>query len=237
MRSQVVAVSSRVARLEKKCEDMANIDDVMGLSIEVSRLKKTLGDRVSGVEQEVRKGVAVNMIPDGLVGYWTRKCGGNVHEKGVITGTASCRDRPGCEAKNAVELGTKSYFCSRDKPNSWICYQFKSNVIPTSYSIRTHDGRYPKSWVLEFSGSGANGPWQVVDQHTNNEDLNAPYVTHEFRLTSSPGFSTCFVRLRQTGPNHDGDNSLCLNSFEVFGTCVPKLPNRFGMFPGMVMGY
>jgi hypothetical protein len=29
--------------------------------------------------------------------------------------------------------------------------------------------------------------------------------------------SFCRIRLRQTGPNHEGDNFLALTAFEVFG--------------------
>ena len=122
---QVVAVSSRVARLEKDVGDRASIDDLRTLSEEVARLKKTIVSRVSEVEKNVSKGdhqslsdiiegksekldVVVNMIPKKAPVYSTRLCDGNVREKGVIKVTPSCPDCESDEAKNTVVLGANS---------------------------------------------------------------------------------------------------------------------------------
>ena len=157
----------------------------------------------------------------GIIAHLTSECGGNVHEKGVVEVTASSCHSGG--AKCVAELGTGSFFYSENEKDSWIRYDFKDRrVAPTSYSIRTDNGlSHPKSWVLEVSNDGREGSWEVVDRRENNSSLNGKYLTGNFKINPSPITCFRFVRLRQTGPNHRGDNSLYLNSLELFGTLSP----------------
>ena len=210
--------------------------------------ERILGDRVSDVEKKAteaelvlrdeiqgefkRLNAAVEMIPwhhkntlydpatplQGIIAYLTNKYGGNVHEKNAVEVTASsCCN--GDRAQNVVELGTNSFFCSNNEPNSWIRYDFKERrVALTSYSIRTECGYYPKSWVLEVSNDGSDESWEVVDSRGENEDLNATHVTCNFTISARPGGGFRFVRLRQTGKNHGGYDYLDLTSLELFGT-------------------
>ena len=242
---RVASVSERLARAEREVRERAGVREVELVSEEVSRLKE--GERklkkcISGVlkkaeeservlrdevQGEIRRldGV-VTLLADpwnGIIARLAHECGGNVHEKGVVEVTAS-----GCcdgffEAKYAVELGTDSFFYSNSDPNSWICYDFKGRrVAPASYSIRTGHSAFPRSWVLEVSNSGSDGSWEVVDGHKNNEDLNDKRVTRNFVISAPPRGSFRFVRLRQTGKNHGGDDCLCLTSLELFGTLSPQ---------------
>ena len=242
VRSQASAVSEDVARLKEEVGERASAQDVTGLLEDVARLKdseSTLGKRVAGVEEKVKEaervlrdeiqgeikrlGTVTKMVPvdplNGIIAHLTRECGGNVHEKGFVEVTASSFDG-GEDPKYAVDLGTNSDFCSHAEPNSWIRYDFKGRrVAPTSYSIRTHDGPgYPRSWVLEVSNDASDGSWKVVDRRENNEDLKAKYVTRNFPISDPPGEGFRFVRLRQTGKNHTGNDGLRITSLEVFGT-------------------
>ena len=162
---------------------------------------------------------------EGIIAHLTRQCGGNVHDKGVVEATASSiwsglKDAAvysSCEAKHATELGTNVFFQSDPWPDSWICYDFKGQrVAPTSYSIRSDDGHFPKSWVFEVSNNGKE--WKVIDRRDNNSDLKAVYVTRNFAISGRPSEAFRFVRLRQTGKNHSGRYDLVLTSIEVFGT-------------------
>ena len=164
---------------------------------------------------------------DGVIAQLTRECGGTVDEKGVVEITASsCRD--GVEAKNAANLWTNSCFISEDEPNSWICYDFKSRLVtPTSYSIRSHVGAgFPKSWVLEVSNDGH--AWTVIDRRDDNEDLRAERVTRNFAISTRLVKGFRFIRLRETGKNHHGDDRLILTAFEILenvpdpGPCVSE---------------
>ena len=170
---------------------------------------------------------------DGIIARLTRVCGGNVHEKGVVTVTASS----GRRLRNAVDLGSNSEFCSKDSPNSWICYDFGGRrMTPTSYSIRScrdQRGAHPKSWVLEVSNDGSEGLWEVVDSREDNSDLNDSFVTCTFAISAPPSGAFRFVRLRLTGKNHEGNDSLCICALELFGelTDIPRPVAAPGEFP------
>ena len=182
---------------------------------------------------------------DGIIAHLTRACGGNVHEKGVVTVTATGCYSSDYEPGNAVDLGSDSDFASKNSPQSWIRYDFKGRrEVPTSYSIRSGQHAYPKSWVLEVSndesdvcsdprrrnldqflritGTGhafhVDGKkWVVVDRRTDNFDLNDRNVTRNFVLNTPPSGAFRFVRLRLTGTNHYGDDSLRIGALELFG--------------------
>jgi hypothetical protein len=79
----------------------------------------------------------------------TKKCHGNVHERGVVVVTSSGKYGY-YDAKNVVDLQRGSDFCSvyRKKKegithtrNNWLCYDFRGRrIIPSHYSIRTDSG-------------------------------------------------------------------------------------------------
>jgi hypothetical protein len=52
---------------------------------------------------------------NGVISYLRAKCGGNVHDRGVVEITASSV-LDGWNPQNAADLGHDSYFCSEDKP-------------------------------------------------------------------------------------------------------------------------
>jgi hypothetical protein len=156
---------------------------------------------------------------DGIIKYLTTKCGGNVHDKGLIEATASsmsCSDHP----KQATDVQNRYfYFQSNNEPNSWICYDFKEmEVTPTHYSILSHSsgpnyGNHPKSWCLEVSGDGTS--WTEVHRCENNSDLNGSSQIGTYSVNRS--VKCRFVRLRQTGKNHSNNDCFLLPGFEIFG--------------------
>ena len=120
------------------------------------------------------------------------------------------------------DLGLDSCCASKDSTNSWICYEFVGRrVTPTGYSIRSYWERpgmaNPKSWVLEVSNDGSEGSWEVVDRRENNSDLNGRHLTRNFAISPRPSGAFRFVRLRQTGKNHKGNDLVWICAFELFG--------------------
>jgi hypothetical protein len=159
---------------------------------------------------------------DGMIVYLTAKCGGNVHDKGLIEATASNIDNSSSlyHPKNATDLQNRSsVFCSNNEPNSWICYDFKEmEVTPTHYSILScpsgpNQNDHPKSWCLEVSGDGKS--WIEVHRCENNSDLNGLSQIGTYSVNRS--VKCRFVRLRQTGKNHFNRDYLMLSGFEIFG--------------------
>ena len=239
---RVSTLSERFERLEKEVRAKASTQDMRGLFDEVSRLKEDERRLLELVPRDIKQGVikridaATKMLPidplNGIIAQLTREYGGNVHVKGVVEVTASSVSWIRCE-HCAVEFGSDSRFCSENKPNSWIRYDFKGRrVAPTSYSIRSDDWRYPRSWVLEVSNDGRDGSWDIVDRR-KNEVWNGRYAIQNFRISAPPSQSFRFVRLRQTGKNYLGSDDLVLSSLEVFGalTEIPRAVAAPGQIP------
>ena len=229
LRAEIRRVDVGVSDVARDLEDLkkelglrVRDDDLQKLAEEVSRLKE--------VEQRLREEAQLKIERfdvksdplDGIIAHLTRKCGGNVHEKGIVTVTASSCLGDGAKPENAVDLKSDLYFCSKDLPNSWICYDFGGRrVTPTSYSIRSFDGEsgqpHPKSWVLEVSNDGSEDSWVVIDRRENNFDLNHSLVTRNFEISAPPSGAFRLVRLHQTGENHWGHDKLVTSGFELFG--------------------
>ena len=124
----------------------------------------------------------------------------------------------GCDPQNVIDFERDTSFHSKDRPQSWICIDFKDRrVTPYGYTIRgaTQGSSHLKSWVLEASND--RRWWTVIDRQNNNKDLDYRGRVHHFqaRLSGNHGFR--FVRLRETGKNHSGTDVLALSALEIFG--------------------
>jgi hypothetical protein len=89
---------------------------------------------------------------DGIIADLTTKCGGNVHQGGIVTlmSFSSSTFRPDLSA--IVDLNAASKFESGFKLDPWICWDFhKMRVSLTHYTIRCH---WMKSWVIQGSVDG-----------------------------------------------------------------------------------
>ena len=170
---------------------------------------------------------------EGIIAHLTRKCGGNVHSEGIVDVTGAGVHDNESYPMYAVDLGEKrSCYLSANKPNSWICYDFKERrVIPKSYSVRSCGwGRYGghlKAWVFEVSNNGTS--WTEVDRREDNDALKGGFSQANFNISRVPSESFRFLRLRQTGENHEdgfhyrhGKNILALSALEIFGTLCEK---------------
>jgi hypothetical protein len=163
-----------------------------------------------GPETEEKRQIALS----GIISHSTAKCGGDVHDLGVVEITANSvfgTNYP----RNIVDLDhSSSCFYSEDEPGQWICLDFKTlRIEPTHYTIRVSDDDYLKSWAVESSDDGAS--WTEIDRRENNSDLNSKRAVKTFAVSRSSSFGR--IRLRQTGPNHRGNDTLVLSAFELFG--------------------
>jgi hypothetical protein len=186
----------------------------------------------------------------GIISYLTAKCGGNVHDRGVVEVTASSVfdiHYP----QNTTDLGTEfSYFCSENQPGQWICMDFKTvRIEPPHYTVQSrckfsHSGGRLKNLAVENSDDGAS--WTEIDRRENNSDLNREWAVKTLAVSRSGSFGR--IRLRQTVPNHWGDNELALTAFELFETVAglrddflkfcfptaPMFPFTWGPFNGVI---
>ena len=225
-----------IASLSRQVSEKASGADMKPFSGDVARFKGAKAKfnkcaKAPQLERPTQVGRPVrNMfvcyngaILDGIIAHLTRKCGGNVHKKEIVkVMVSSCYNRT-VKPENLVDFRSNSLFCSREGWLQWICYDFKGQrVTPMSYSIRTARCCYPKSWMLEASHDGSKNTWNILDLRQNNEDMNDRYVTYNFAIKAPMRGSYRFVRLRQVGPNHDGNNFLAIASLEIFGILSSK---------------
>jgi hypothetical protein len=182
-------------------------------------------------------------VPDGIIAYLTRKCGGNVHDHHVVAVTSGSfeKETQGANphsgvwnndrawaAKNAADLEADSEFRSayRRKEeyitptrNNWLCYDFKERrIAPTHYALRTnHWGpgkAHLKSWLIETSADGQS--WREVAREEDTSRLNGEYVSGTFAVAG--GGECRFIRLVNIGRNHWGNDQLKISAWEIFGS-------------------
>jgi hypothetical protein len=155
---------------------------------------------------------------NGIIAYLTRKHGGNVHEKGIITITSKSlyKDDPKYAAANVADLGLAPCFGSKNEPGQWLCWDFhEMRVRATNYSVTTTALR---SWVLESSMDGEN--WTVIDRQTNTLyfKIAQPRGWPTESFTIAKPLESRFLRLTQTDAKHRGGDELLLGAVEFFGT-------------------
>lgn len=171
---------------------------------------------------------------DGVIAYLKRKYGQDVVRRGMVVVTASSvlDNTDACRPENTIDFGRRAGFTSKNERNSWICYDFGyRRVIPTSYSLRSIDAPpgscHLKSWVLEGSNDGND--WTEIDNTDKrpyrakdklalkNGFLNRNLAAANFPVLDFRGEAFKFFRLRQTSWNWAGNNTLALDSFELYG--------------------
>jgi hypothetical protein len=153
---------------------------------------------------------------EGIISYLTTNHGGNVHETGIVTITSKSiyRDDPLYTLKNVADLTYCSWFQSKNEPDQWICWDFhEMRVRLAHYTIRTG---WLKSWVVEGSLDGEN--WTEIDRKTDNQDLKYAGNNKAVSFTVSKPVESRFIRLTQTGKDHNGNDYLFLVTVDFFRT-------------------
>lgn len=162
----------------------------------------------------------------GIIHALTKECGGNVDDKGEVSVTA-LKVINSYPAKLTVDLDSiSSGLITNCEKNSWLMYDFKNRKVrPTHYSIRSWawspNCHHLKDWVIEGSNTGGND-WKVLDSQNNVTCLNSISVFSTFKIKENLSSDEYyrFLRLRQTGKNFAGNDQLCLNSLEYFGSII-----------------
>jgi hypothetical protein len=121
-------------------------------------------------------------------------------------------------AANAAVPRTDCVFCSGDRPGQWLCYTFTDGPrFVSAYVLQScpfaPGSVHPRSWALE--GSGGGGEWTELDSRRDSDALNGPSVLAHF-TAERPGRFASF-RLRQTGPNHAGNDVFAIGYFDLCG--------------------
>jgi hypothetical protein len=159
------------------------------------------------VEIPMKKGNPLERI----ISYLTKKHGGNVHEKGIVTITSkSVDDDPEFAPQNLADLTSESEFLSKKAPGQWVCWDFREmRVRPTHYTIGAF---LMKWWIVEGSLDGES--WTAMDQQTSDQTFKNGVRMRSFAVTAK-----CrFIRLTQTANQPGHHLALNRRAAEFFGT-------------------
>ncbi|KAH0787280.1 F5/8 type C domain containing protein [Histomonas meleagridis] len=161
---------------------------------------------------------------EGIISYLTKKCGGNVNEKGIVIITSeTALKSPKRHPSVVADFSSPDYYYSLDSKTNWIKFHFiNSTVSITSYTLKSVPigprGGHLKSWVVE--GSNDNESWSEIDSRLNCNDLNNKNATKTYPCKNQ--IEVSFIRIRQIGENHAGNNFMCLSAVEFYGTLRNK---------------
>lgn len=128
----------------------------------------------------------------------------------------------GREPNNVLNLDEDEDFASDDKPNQWLCFDFKNHfIIPNYYTIKCRCGHYySRGWILE--GSNDNSNWTKIDERSNISFPEDEKSFLSFKIENPTNQKFRFFRITATQPyNSNSDYFLIIESFEFFGiyTC------------------
>ena len=153
----------------------------------------------------------------GVLWVLSQKCGGNVHEKGIVNITSSTTDYN--QPYDVANEDWNDYWYSKEESYPWLCVDFKDmSFKPTNYTLRTFNCgpgySHIKTWVLEGSNDGNN--WTLLDSQTNCNLMNNKRATIVFNCNSDTSYHK--LRIKMTGRNHHNGTYMCLSGIDFFGT-------------------
>jgi hypothetical protein len=151
---------------------------------------------------------------EGIISHFAKIVRQNVHDHGIVTITSKSVADSKHAVRNLGDLSSKSPFISRDNSGQWVCWAFHVMIVPSHYTLRS---KWLKSWMLE--GSIDNLSWGVMDRRRNTDDFPKRLLRAEHTVTFVvlDPLPSRYFRLTQTDKNHNGDHTLILSAFEVFG--------------------
>jgi hypothetical protein len=158
---------------------------------------------------------------NGIIAYLTKKHGGNVHEKGIVTITsrsvANGDPERDSAPKHVADLATDSGFWSGEDWLEWVCWDFhEMRVALTYYTIRS---LWLRSWGLEGSLDGEEWKWLAYkDDSREFDDRRRPCVSFPCCEPEDEPQPFRFIKLSKQGSDVRGGPRLCLYAVEFFGT-------------------
>jgi hypothetical protein len=153
---------------------------------------------------------------NGCIAYLGRTRPGSLYDRAVVSVLSTTLLPPAPDA--VLDLTSPESFRSRDLPYEWILWVFHFRDITLEhYTIRS-DGL--RSWVLE--GSKDREEWRTIDRRSNTTHFKEGMATATFRVWQRPDCR--YIRLVQTGRNHQGTNVLSVSAVEFFGVLFELRP-------------
>lgn len=149
----------------------------------------------------------------GIFAYLRDKCGGNPHDKRIVkvTASSSATNKP----HQVINHPWDAYWGSKSKANSEIRFDFKNlRVCVTGYTLKSGASWSPLSWVVEVSDDEKT--WDVIDER-KTRSLCSYFAEKTYDCLKKESVFRRFVRIRQTGKDSGGTDTLALSQVEFFG--------------------
>ena len=163
----------------------------------------------------------------GIIDYLQKQNGADLEAGNILKLSGGGYPCPSCPITNLIKYNSNNmnsefyynyYSGTPSSSDGWIEFDFVNKTVNlTSYTIRTSDCFYPKSWRIV--GSNDHEHWEDVDHRVNNSELNGDYKQHRFENTKSDKYYR-YIRYIQ---EEQWSNSSCnyyiyLTRIEFFGT-------------------
>lgn len=155
----------------------------------------------------------------GIFDELAKQCKGNIYDIINISGNECIGS---ASVSTIVDFNYNGQcYNSDDEPNSYICFDFKSNSVSLSaYSIKSSNHKSPdyhQSWIIE--GSNDQNDWVLLDSHTNDPSLNSKLKVGVFHINDEKMRNQKFkyIQLRMTGKSIQGNDYLDVLNIEFFG--------------------
>jgi hypothetical protein len=154
---------------------------------------------------------------DGVFAHLWRQCGESPHTAGLIAISAN-EELSSYECINLLSEG-KPFLSSNAAVDHYVKIDLKEmSLIPSGYSVKAHGVpwkgiHFVRSW--RFEGSNDDSKWEVLDSHTNSEELVGSDKEVSFAISTTSRFR--FLRFIQTGVNSSNSLYLALQRLETFG--------------------
>ena len=108
---------------------------------------------------------------NGIINYLKMQSNGEINKLLNITASSISKSNYGnsnFDPSNVILYDDqKKVYMSENVPNSWICFDFRNNlIVPTEYTIKSSstpsNSSKPKSWVIE--GSNDSNNWEITEK-------------------------------------------------------------------------
>jgi hypothetical protein len=153
-------------------------------------------------------------LQDGIISYLSKKCGGNVHDKGIVTITSNRFASPELYGHpgNVADLNRKTCFAFVHVSGLWICWDFHTmRLRPSHYTIAAWG---LSSWILEGSVDGAS--WTQIDRQRDHRGFSG-FGTNIISFPVSTTVECRRLRLTETDTKAQLTPVTCF-AVEFFGT-------------------
>jgi hypothetical protein len=215
-------LSEEVAAFRKETEgrNLGFDEAIEGVRASIRGLSATVELHHVNFSKQIQCPLKEGKLQDGIISYLTKKHGGNVDDKRVVSISARAVPVAKNGPRNVAEFtdnpAQETRYWSENAPDQWVCWDFlKMLVRPTDYAIKAN---CLKSWVVEGSMDGRNRT--EIDRQTDTEDFNTMIlgVPMTASFTAAHPMICRFIRLMQTGKRHDDRYMLDLREVEFFGS-------------------